>query len=144
VRAPAITPLHGQSIRDPKVTLQMLETIKEQVWELVHTSHHYLDQGYTSMVVRKGDFLYSYRLWMEDDEGVEQIINQPILPKNYQLPIGHRFFKEVLRTLFPSQSQAQQMKCYELFTLYLGVLPTVLVAKHDRALINLLLEKGED
>lgn len=96
------------------------------------------------MLVRKNDFLYSYRLWVEDDEGVEQAIEQSI-PTNetlHKTPLGHRFYKELLRWLFPSQSQ--QMKCYELYTLYLGVLPAALVSRNDRALIAMLLERDVD
>ncbi len=60
----------------------------------------------------------------------------------HNVPLGHRFYKELLRLLFPSQSQ--QMKCYELYTLYLGILPASIVSKNDRALIGLLLERDVD
>jgi hypothetical protein len=144
VRAPTITPLHGQLHRDNGTTEKMVAKLKKHVWQLVHTAHEHLAMGYTAMMVRRSDFLYSYRLWVEDDEGVEQVLEQsiPANPNLHNTPIGHRFYKELLRWSFPSQSQ--QMKCYELYTLYLGILPAALVSKNDRALIALLLEREVD
>ena len=171
------SPLHGQTNRDPVATERMLTKLRRETQQLVHTAQEHLAQGFTSMLVRKHDFLYSYRLWVEDDEGVrtispfvlslsiaitlfyflsffllhlltlpqvEQVIEQSI-PTNENLhrtPLGHRFYKELLRWLFPSQSQ--QMKCYELYTLYLGILPAALVSKNDRALIAMMLERDVD
>jgi len=147
VRAPTITPLHGQQFRDSASTQRMLLLLKGRVWDMYYQAHRHLSMGYYSMVMRSGDFQYSYRLWVEDDEGVEQSLEQPILGGNQKThyphtPLSHRFYKDLLRTLFPSQSP--QMKCYELYTLYLGILPSALVSKNDRALVALLLERDVD
>jgi hypothetical protein len=70
VRAPTISPLHGQVNRDAAATERMLEKLRHETRQLVHNAQEHLAQGFTSMLVRKNDFLYSYRLWVEDDEGV--------------------------------------------------------------------------
>lgn len=166
VRAPTITPLHGQLHRDRDITEKMLTKLKKQVWQLVFNAHEHLAMGHTAMLVRRSDFLYSYRLWVEDDEGVEQVIEKSVLPLLHEMPIGHRythllhtfgnneyqkysltnvvcrFYKDLVHKLFPAQSP--QMKCCELYTLYLGILPTALVSKNDRALIGLLLNRNVD
>lgn len=74
VRAPTLTPLHGQLYtKDKALTEKMITTLKNHTWQLVHTAHEHLAMGYTAMMIRRSDFLYSYRLWVEDDEGVEQV-----------------------------------------------------------------------
>ena len=68
------SPLHGQTNRDPVATERMLTKLRRETQQLVHTAQEHLAQGFTSMLVRKHDFLYSYRLWVEDDEGVRTIL----------------------------------------------------------------------
>lgn len=127
--------------RDQNTTDRMLQKLRKEVWRLVHTGHEHLANGHTSMLVRKKDFTYSYRLWIVDDEGVEQVIERSALPILRDTPIGYRFYKDLVHKLFPSQ--AQQIVCLELFTLYLGVLPTAMVSKNDRALIAMLHPQGD-
>lgn len=83
----------------------------------------------------------AFRLWIVDDEGVEQVIDRSALPILKETPIGYRFYKELVHKLFPSQ--AMQLVCLELYTLYLGVLPTAMVSKNDRALITMLHPQGD-
>eukprot|EP01113_Clastostelium_recurvatum_P003563 TRINITY_DN11557_c0_g1_i3.p1 TRINITY_DN11557_c0_g1~~TRINITY_DN11557_c0_g1_i3.p1 ORF type:complete len:813 (+),score=167.06 TRINITY_DN11557_c0_g1_i3:109-2439(+) len=141
VQAPTITPLHGQQYRDSASTQRMLTLLKGRVWDMYYHAHRHLAMGYTSMVMRSGDFQYSYRLWVEDDEGAEQPLD---LPRSQYpaTPQSHKFYKDLLRAQYPSQ--LPQMKCYELYTLYLGILPAALVSKNDKALVALLLEGDVD
>ena len=81
------------------------------------------------------------RLWIVDDEGVEQVIDRSALPILKETPIGYRFYKELVHKLFPSQ--AMQLVCLELYTLYIGILPTAMVSKNDRALITMLHPQGD-
>jgi hypothetical protein len=94
-------------------------------------------QGHLSFLVHKGDFLYSYRIWMVDNKGVEQIIpTVDAIAASKSLvdtPLGHDYYKEFIRYLFPKRTN--EMKCYELYTLHLGIVCAEIVAKNHQQLI---------
>lgn len=86
------------------------------------------------MLMKSGDFQYYYRLWVEkskskdneEDELVPDTIVQPAVP------LSSSFYKELVR------KTPGGFKCYELYTLYLGLVSVNMVASNARGLIQLL------
>lgn len=79
VIAPTIGPLHGQQY-EPQGDLsqQMVQLLKQKVWDMCYEAKKHLSQGYCSMLMKKGEFQYSYRMWLEDSEGQEVNLDQPV------------------------------------------------------------------
>merc|ERR1712137_1221237 len=81
-----------------------------------------LDNGYTSMLVTCGDFIYSYKLWFEDESGVECPIKTPLKPAFQKLKLDHNatfsrtWYKSLQNHLFPNKT----LRCYELYSLYVS------------------------
>ena len=56
-----------------------LDTIvKQRVWDMWQYCESMITQGYTSIVLRDGDFTYSYFLWFEDVLGNPLQIQKPM------------------------------------------------------------------
>ncbi|KAL6068015.1 hybrid polyketide synthetase [Balamuthia mandrillaris] len=144
VIAPPITALHGREYktrrRDESLRLKLL--VKEKVWDMVYLSQERLSEGYHSMLMKKGAFQYSYRLWMEDTEDFElpfssdSAIVGGTLPS--RLPQNHRYYTKITRRKFAGRGG---VRCYELYTLYLGMLSVKTVLHHDRNLVSILLDR---
>ena len=97
---------------------RLAEPLKKKVWEMVATAQDRLSQGYSSMSMKQGDFLYSYHLWFEDIDGNGLPIEQPIpFPDT---SYDGNFYRETTRRLF---SHAKQVNCFELYTLHLALVP---------------------
>lgn len=85
------------------------------------------------MVMKVGDFQYSYRFWLVDNEGSEIYLNEAIQQNNYSNLIGSQsWYKEIIK------KTPRAVKCYELYSIYLGMLSVAMVANHDRTLISQL------
>lgn len=84
--------------------------------------------------MKAGDFQYSYRLWVEDSDGFEVQLEQPIVQPGVTSPAAGSaaFYRELVK------KTPRGYKCYELYTLYLGILSVNVVANHERKLIGLL------
>lgn len=53
-------------------------------------------------------------------------------------PQTHKFYKKLVEDIFPSRSG---LRCYELYTLYLGVLSVKSITHYDRNLVAILLDR---
>mmetsp|Transcript_41835 Transcript_41835/g.102956 ORF Transcript_41835/g.102956 Transcript_41835/m.102956 type:complete len:524 (+) Transcript_41835:1583-3154(+) len=79
VVTPVITALHGpQAPHTPSSSARLAAVIKQHVWRAVNTAALALEKGRMSSITRCGAFQYSSRLWVEDSEGYELIINRPL------------------------------------------------------------------
>jgi hypothetical protein len=108
-----------------------------EIRQLAHFSQAQFKQGHLSCLFRKGDFLYSYQLWVEDGSGTKQIIPTGAILSNNNLvntPLGQHYYLEFVRHLFP----VFDMKCYELYTLHLGIVRADIVTKNQQQLIAIL------
>jgi hypothetical protein len=53
-------------------------------------------------------------------------------------PQTHKYYKKLVEHIFPSRSG---LRCYELYTLYLGVLSVKSITHYDRNLVAILLDR---
>ena len=100
-------------------------------------------KGYHALLLTCGDFQYSYRLWFEDPETslivpVERIqgkgLADAIAEANRKglRPLTSLWYQEITKRMFPNN---KRIKCYELYTLYLGGLNALTISSHNSTLV---------
>ncbi|KAF2068910.1 hypothetical protein CYY_009771 [Polysphondylium violaceum] len=151
IRAPSISPLFGSKFSgsggdgsspmlDSTNTRQnhnaMILFLKKKIWTMYSYCCQQLYRVNNNMIWNDKDFQYSYRLWAVDDENNEHKLDQ----QGYYRPNPKNFYNDLMKNTFPNSSK---MKCYELLVLYIGILPTSMIAKNDKALFHLLFEIDE-
>lgn len=139
VIAPPITAVHGPVYSPkPEEALRMKLILRSKVWDMCYRAQQHLSEGHHAMTMKSGAFQYSYRLWVEDMEGFELPFNhdQPFIAQRG--PQTHKYYKKLVEHIFPSRSG---LRCYELYTLYLGVLSVKSITHYDRNLVAILLDR---
>jgi hypothetical protein len=139
VIAPPITAVHGPVFSPkPEEALRMKLILRSKVWDMCYRAQQHLSEGHHAMTMKSGAFQYSYRLWVEDMEGFELPFNhdQPFIAQRG--PQTHKYYKKLVEHIFPSRSG---LRCYELYTLYLGVLSVKSITHYDRNLVAILLDR---
>ncbi|XP_061646158.1 Hermansky-Pudlak syndrome 1 protein isoform X2 [Phyllopteryx taeniolatus] len=146
--------------------------IKNKVWRLVRTTRRYLQKGYSTVTLRDGDFHFCYFLWFENetlcchshlDDSLElgkekkknhtelgqgyklEAVEMPVLPDD-SAPIGMLawdYYRKLLR-YYSKSHQGEVVKCYELLTVHLGVIPTDIILQHCRQLASKLWEPSRN
>eukprot|EP00054_Salpingoeca_dolichothecata_P022983 m.151959 g.151959 ORF g.151959 m.151959 type:complete len:1051 (-) comp24528_c1_seq3:72-3224(-) len=107
------------------------KSLKEMVWDMHRMAQQRLKQGYTTLMLKAGDFQFSYRLWFEDADGSRLVPRQTT---NLQLsPEQDGFHRQLVNKLFPEE---RTVSCYELYLVHLAVVPLHYTTFHSAALVK--------
>ncbi|KAL0964637.1 hypothetical protein UPYG_G00326860 [Umbra pygmaea] len=120
----------------------LAQFIKGKIWGLVNTSRLYLQKGYSTVTLRDGDYFFCYFLWFENETGYKLEVKElPVLPED-SAPIGMLawdYYRKLLR-YYGKNHQGEVVKCFELLTVHLGVIPMEYIVQHCSQLARKLWE----
>lgn len=143
IMAPSLNIAHN---RDDHVSLDATQLLKDKIWQMMSWAQMKLHQGYTTVMAREGDYVYSYFLWFENVSGDPEVIQKPYRPDSTAPPPGiltGNFYKYITHKCFPN-NVGNAVYCNELFMMHVGLANSQYVASHCRQLAAKLYETSAD
>lgn len=130
VIAPRIVPLeaYAKSPSDPEIEAKsklQVEFLKKKVWEMCYLSQQYRDQGYTEVGICGLGVQYWFKEWIEDENYNELKFTE----KNI---------------LCEADGSANARAHFELYTMYLPFVSTQAIARYNKLLTCVLLDRPFD
>ncbi|KAL8604921.1 hypothetical protein ACOMHN_028549 [Nucella lapillus] len=114
--------------------------LRQKIWTMYGYMVKKLQQGYTSVLLREGDFYFSFFLWFEDSSGNPIPVQEPFKPgMDMPLPgtLTGSFYKRLLRQCFPNRVEGA-VHCYEMFLMHVGLVTPPYIAAHCQKLAQKL------
>ncbi len=132
--APSLSELYGQHFagRGEAVAAQQREMLRQHVWHMCSLSHQLLATGgHSSSLVRRGDFVYYYQLWVEED-GHLLPFDGPLAGAGELVHDTNAYASLVARS-FPDR---KNLRCFELYGLFLASLAAPTLKKYVELLLD--------
>ncbi|PVD30652.1 hypothetical protein C0Q70_09925 [Pomacea canaliculata] len=115
---------------------------KEKIWNMFSYMMKKLQKGYTTVLMRDGDFYFSYFIWFEDRNGNPLPVQEPYKPTpDTPIPgiLPGSFYRRLVRQCFPLNTDGDP-HCHEMFMMHIGLVTPQYVAMHCRRLAKKLWE----
>ncbi len=132
--APALGELHGQrfSGKTPEVAERQREMLRGHVWHMCGLAHQLLAAGgHSSSLVRRGDFVYFFSLWVEEDGRVLPF--EGPLTGAGDLAQDTNCYAALVARAFPEK---KNLRCFELYGLFLASLAAPTLRRYAELLLE--------
>ncbi|CAL1530917.1 unnamed protein product [Lymnaea stagnalis] len=116
--------------------------LKEKIWVMYEHMMCKLTEGYTTVMLKEGDFYFSYFLWFEDDAGNALPVQESFKPStraSYPGILCGSFYRELVHHCFPHTFQGS-IRCFEMFLMHLGAVHPEYIAGHCKQLAKKMWE----
>lgn len=124
----------------PSLDFSSQETIsltKRKIWSMVDFSQAHLQDGRLYIMWKDTVFIYSYFLWFEDVSGtpLKPKISPASVLKNMSMPgiLCEDFYQKLIEKCFP-KTVTGKVRCFELYSIHLGLVASSCVLEHCRRL----------
>ena len=124
--APGIAPLCGSGDELRTLTTRQLRNV---VYNMVQYAHAHLAHGASTMVLRAGGFLYSYRLVVDTCERPD--ISSAAGSNQWPLVVSPKLYNNII-------GKYRASSCYELYAVYLEFMPVTVVTYKNIQLLRAL------
>ncbi|KAI8792885.1 Hermansky-Pudlak syndrome 1 protein [Biomphalaria glabrata] len=116
--------------------------LKEKIWSMYQHVMCKLTEGYTTVLLREGDFYFSYFLWFEDYLGNPLPVQESFKPSSkFSFPgiLSGSFYRALLTFCFPHAIQ-NSVHCLEMFLIHLGTVHPEYISAHCKRLAHKMRE----
>ncbi|XP_059159167.1 BLOC-3 complex member HPS1-like isoform X2 [Physella acuta] len=116
--------------------------LKQKIWSRYEHMMCKLTEGYTTVILREGDFYFSYFLWFEDYMR-NPLPVQDSFKANIKFPypgiLSGSFYRDLLQLCFPHAIQGS-VHCFEMFLMHIGTVHPKYIADHCKRLAHKMWE----